>query len=140
MQAIVAYPVRAKLGYLVVELRSECPSGCESWYWDVQKILLPKSQRSAGSTEDSSQKKSAEQKTWIGLLPMVYPAECCSHRRFDELRTIEPKYVHHVVKEMSHRGLGYRDQVDPLTHTDNPATPTIHSEYQRDSQSSRKQC
>ena len=119
------YPVRAKPGYLVVELRSECPSGREAWYWNAQKNLLPKSQSSDALKDDASQKKTAEQRTWIGLLPMVYPAECCSHGRFDELRTIEPKYVDHVMKEMWRRGLGYDDHIDPITHIGSSDASTI---------------
>lgn len=121
------YPVRARAGYLVVELRSECPLGRETWYWDAQKNLLPKPQ-SADAPADASQKKSAVQKTWIGLLPMVYPAECCSHGNLNTRTTLHRKYVDHVMNEMWRRGLGYADHIDPVTHVDHPGDLTTRSE------------
>lgn len=124
------YPVRARPGYLVVELRSQCPSGREIWYWNAQKNLLPKPQSADTPADDASQKKSTEQKTWIGLLPMVYPAECCSHN-FNARTTLHRKYVDRVMHEMCLRGLGYSDHIDPITHVDHPGNLTTHSEIPR---------
>ena len=112
------YPIQAKPGYLVVELRSECPQGREAWYLGPYLNLLPNPEDSTpvkpgAEGDDQIQKK--KRVTWIGLLPVVYPAECCAHGVTQNRTTLKQEYVDYVLKQMIPRGLGYCDHVDTQT-------------------------
>ncbi len=89
------YTAIARPGYLVVELRSECPAGREKMHSEVQNDLLKVGKASV-----------------VSFLPVVYPAEAYRHGPHDEIRSLPSLLLEQIRDEIVDRGLR-GDIVDP---------------------------